>query len=167
MKSYKENGLFVFFTGLIIAIGRLLFSNESAEEILIFMAIINYIALGLVLLFLHIKILNKCNTKLTDSGFVTKQKKRRNFYFNFFSIILLLIYLYMGIIYIKYIKTTASNDAISIVALSISIASNNLEILSTKIYYQLIMLLVSFIEKIEQKYDNYKQKKREKREKKD
>lgn len=165
MKSYNETGLFIFFTGLIIAIGRLLFSNTSEEEILILMAVINYIALGFVLLFLHIAILNNCKEKLNRCGFETKQKKSRQFLFNLFSVVLLFLYLIMGTLYVVYIKTTAINDAISIIALSISIASYNFEKILTKVQYKLVNSICSFFENVKRKVVNElsKHKKQEKK----
>lgn len=148
MKSHKEYGLFILFTGLIVALGRLLFPEENEKDILIFMALVNYIALGFVFLFLHISILCDCKEKINNSGIDTKKKKIKKILLDIFSFIYLLIYLIVGLYYILEFKTGARNDAISIIALVISIASSNLEIFFTNIHYKTINTIILMFEKI-------------------
>ena len=139
--------MFIVVVGFIIAIGRLILgsiSNISDDVILLIMAIVNYIALGFVLLFLHNDIVTICYTKITEAGIDTAKKKKRRFITNTFSGIYLCIYCVVGILYLFLLKTSDMNDAISILALAISIATTELGIKIGNLHYKLIIKLSNF-----------------------
>ncbi len=139
--------MFIVVIGFIIAIGRLILgsiSNISDDAILLIMAIVNYIALGFVLLFLHNDIVTICYDNITKAGIDTAKKKRRKAITNVFSGIFLCIYFVGGILYLLFYKTSDMNDAISILALAISIATTGLSIKIGNLYYKLIIKLSGF-----------------------
>lgn len=143
----KKNPIFIITTGFIIAIGRLSISNigNSKGVILIVMAIVNYVALGFVLLFLCLDIDNYCCDKIDNAGIETKIKRarkgKRNFISSIVRILLLLLYLIIGYLYVDKFRSENINDIISIVALSISIASNGLVGELGNLYYKLVINL--------------------------
>lgn len=135
----RDNGIFIVLTGIIIACGRILFDEKQADDILIVMAIINYVALGFVLLFLHIKILDNCYSRIVSAGVDTNEKKSRKKVLNICSFIFFLIYLLAGSLYITVFKSAKFNDAISIFALALSIATDNITIGLSDSFYRLIV----------------------------
>lgn len=129
--SNNKNSMFIVFTGLIIAVGRFLLGGidviaNDDQHILIVMALVNYIALGFVLLLLYNDFCKKCKEKINSFGIETSVKKKCNNVFFIFSAVLLSVYLIFGILYMVILKTADLNDAISILALALSIATNGL-----------------------------------------
>lgn len=99
----QKNSMFVVVIGLIIAIGRLVLGNINNipdEAILLIMAIVNYIALGFVLLFLHNDIIKICGNNIEKAGIDTAKKKKRKSIINVFSSVFLCIYAFIGILYL-------------------------------------------------------------------
>ena len=145
----KKNPLFIIITGVIIAIGRLYLgsNNIPKEAILIVMAIVNYVALGFVILFLSLDVDKYCYDKIDKAGIGTKEKskrkEKRKFISSILSGILLLLYLGFGYFYISKLKSENMNDFISIIALSISIAANGLVSKLGVLYYDSIIKLLS------------------------
>lgn len=122
---------FIIVIGLIISIGRVILGNMNIGDakdsvILIVMAIVNYVALGFVLLFLYNGFYNCFNFYLNKSGLTTKQKKNSCSISHIISFVLLIVYCFLGYIYITEYYNSNMNDAISIFALSISIANDGL-----------------------------------------
>lgn len=129
--EFKEHPMFVVFTGLIIALGRILIGSVGAGKIkeyivLIIMAIINYVALGIVILVIHSGSQMFCKKKIRDSGIDTSEKKKKSRRLEGISAGIILAYLIIGYIYLGYLRTADLNDAISIIALALSIATNDL-----------------------------------------
>lgn len=143
----QKNPMFVVVVGFIIAIGRLVFgkiNNIPEDAILLIMAIVNYVALGFVLLFLHNDIVKVCGNNITKAGIDTARKKKGKAIINIFGCVFLCIYTGVGILYLLFCKTSDMNDAISIIALSISIAATGLSDRIGNTYYRLIIKLTKF-----------------------
>lgn len=141
MKSHGNAG-FVVFTGFIIAFSRLVLGNIqsiSDEVILIVMALVNYIAFGFVLLFLHNDVNYICLNSINNSGILTDEKIKAKSLMKIISGILLIVYLIIGILYIAFFKSSNWNDAISIIALTFSIASSGLANTYSSWYYNFLV----------------------------
>lgn len=145
----KNNSMFIIVTGTIISSGRLMlgYIENNDEAILIVMALVNYIALAFVLLFINNDIANYCQEKINKAGIDTAQKKERKLVLYSLSTIYLCIYLIIGMLYIIYWKSNDLNDAISIIALALSIATNDLVISFSPLYYKCIINLLSIFKK--------------------
>lgn len=138
----NRTSLFIVWTGLIIAVGRVLLGSDAitgdGQNLLIIMAIVNYVAFGFVLLFLYNGFADTCKQKVIQSGLETKIKKKCGWVMNIISGSMVLLYGLVGIMYTLFWKSADLNDAISIFALAISIATNGLvEDYSIK-YYELV-----------------------------
>lgn len=139
-----RNSVFIIFTGVLIAITRFILGKIDDipdSVLLLIMALINYVAFGFVLLFLYRDIIQRCRISLQNAGIITAQKKKANIIVSFLSSILSLLYLCMGMLYIIYLKSSDLNDAISIIALAISIASSGLTEICSQLFYKLIIKL--------------------------
>ena len=145
MNDFKSgNSIFIVFTGVIIAFGRYLLGEidtklGDGQHILIVMAVVNYIALGLVLLFLHNDFCRVCKSKISSSGMDTNLKKKCHYVVLIISSLLSLVYLVFGILYIIEFKTSNFNDVISIIALTVSIAASGLVEDCKDGYYRLVL----------------------------
>lgn len=141
----KNNSIFVVITGLILGICRIVLGKIDiyGQSTLLVMAVVNYIAFGCVILFLCNDVVKFCDQKIKNSGIDTSIKQKRKsvkqVIFFYRKVILLLLYFLFGIIYIKDLKSNDYNDALSIVALIISISSNGLVDIIGEHYYQLII----------------------------
>lgn len=130
-----KKSIFIVCTGIIISVGRCLIGVKNVgveimsineEHILIFMAIINYVAFGVVILFLLNDLKKDCALRIDKAGLDTNKKTNCKKTMKFHSMIFMILYLGIGITYIILWKSSECNDIISILALSISIASNGL-----------------------------------------
>ncbi|MBD5395900.1 MAG: hypothetical protein HDR71_16935 [Lachnospiraceae bacterium] len=142
----RKNSMFIVIIGFIIAVSRLLLGNLKLKYyrelvVLIIMAAVNYVALGFVFLFLNNDLCNYCELKINNPGLDTKQRKTRKKALHILSGILLFIYFVLGLLYVVFAKSANLNDAISIVALSISIAANGLVDEFGESYYKFIIFL--------------------------
>lgn len=144
----KEKGIFIIFTGILIAITRTFLNEENQDDILVIMAVINYVALGFVFLFLQIKVMNNIKDNIKNSGINTTNKEIRKSIGNIGSSILLFAYFIFGYVYIGELKSAEYNDALSIFALSLSIASENLEDTLSKLFYKFIVMFSNIVYKI-------------------
>lgn len=140
----NRNSMFIVVTGFIISLSRFLFgtiesSLNNDEYILIIMAVVNYVALGFVLLFLYNAFCQECKNKISSSGLDTTLKRKCNKLIFIISFILLILYLIVGILYMTIYKTSDLNDAISIIALAISIATNGLVDDYGHDYYKIVL----------------------------
>ena len=139
--EFKKRPMFIVITGIIIAVARYLFRyiDDSSKElaILIIMASVNFVALAIVLFFIDSEAQNICKNKINNSGIDTKNKKQRLRKLNVISIVLMILYLTSGIFYMVKFKTTDWNDVISIIALSLSIATNDTAVLLGKAYWKI------------------------------
>lgn len=141
MKSQGNAG-FVAITGIIIAFCRLILGNIASitdDVILAVMALVNYVALGFVLLFLHNDIISTCLINIDSSGISTKEKTRAKGFIKIVSVVFLIAYLVIGIIYTAFSKSSNWNDAISIFALALSIASSGLAKTYSSWYYKFLI----------------------------
>ncbi len=142
----SKNSMFIIITGIILAVGR--YSTDKVLEdtvnqnyILIMMAIINFVALGFVLLILCNGLSKDCCSRIEKAGIFTDQKKKCKRILTGIACILLLIYLVLGVIYIKDLRSSAMNDIFSIIALSISIANDRFIQDYGSLLYKLILKL--------------------------
>lgn len=141
----QNNSPFIIVIGIIIAVGRFLLGTIKRvpqNVILIVMALVNYIALSFVLLYLWNSIKDKCDCKINAAGIMTAEKEKAKLNMHIISEILLFICLIVGLIYINFFLSNTMNDVISIVALIISIASNDLEEIISARYYRILLKLV-------------------------
>lgn len=131
----KSKPLFIVAVGLLLALGRYLLDSISLESvndefILLIMAIINYIAFSVVILFLGIGVSNKCSVDINETGVSTQIKKQRikilNIVLTIACISLMIIFIWVGFEYLMQWKSAAWNDMLAIVALAISIANDGL-----------------------------------------
>ena len=138
---YKQkNPGFIICTGIIIAIGRFLLGlNDPSNNTLLVMAIVNYVAFGFVILFLYNDLERRCLEKITKAGTDTNTKHNRRLVTKIVSLVLLVIYLIFGGYYLIKLKSNSLNDVISIVALSISIAANDLVEKYSDTYFNFIV----------------------------
>ena len=146
-KRIGLNSIFIIFTGLLIAIGRLSLGtlvSETDISILLVMAIVNYVAFGFVLLFIGKDINRLCLEKINKAGLETSQKRNRRKIIIFLSIIYLILYFICGTSYILYLRSTSMNDAISIIALAVSIASDGITNSFSPVYYNFITKVESW-----------------------
>lgn len=155
---HKENGTFIIIIGILVSLGRILLKDATEDNILIIMAIINYVAFGFVYLFLHVKLIDKCKKQINNSGIDTIKKTLRKAVLSIFSFLSLLIYMVFGILYISKYKSDFANDAISIFALSLSIATDNLLEGYGYLYCKVIIKISNYFEGL--KNDNRKLKKK-------
>ena len=142
----QNNSMFIIITGVIIAASRLMLgcikdSTQKDQAVLIVMAVVNYIALAFVLLFINNDVISYCKEKIDKAGLDTNIKKNRKKIINTLSTIYLCIYFIVGILYIVYLKSSDLNDAISIIALVFSIATNGLVNDFSPLYYKFIVNL--------------------------
>lgn len=150
MNNYNnKNSMFIVATGIILSIGRFLLgmidkASEDSKAILVVMALVNYIALGVVFLFLYNEFYKKCRNKIDSSGVTTSIKKKSKKVITIFSAILTIVYLLVGIIYVAWLKTSDLNDVISILALSVSIATNGLIDNYGDDFYKLVLRITKF-----------------------
>ncbi|MCR2050646.1 hypothetical protein NSB25_25775 [Acetatifactor muris] len=137
-----RNSVFIVFTGFLISITRLIIGkieNIPDEIILHVMALINYIAFGFVLLFLYQDIMHQYYISLQKAALMTAQKKKANIIITLLSSILSLLYFFVGLIYIIFLRSIDLNDAIAIIALAISIASSGLTEMCSPIFFKIII----------------------------
>lgn len=152
MNSKKNrNSMFIVFTGIIISISRYILGTVKTSKnddlhILIIMAVVNYVALGFVIIFLYNDFCKNCKGKISSCGLGTNFKRKCNRIVFVFSSVLLFIYLLFGILYITLFKTSDLNDVISIIALAISIASNGLVEDYSDGYYRLVIKVAKWFE---------------------
>ena len=144
--------MFIIITGIIIASSRLMLgyiesSTQKDEAVLIIMAVVNYIALAFVILFLNNDLISYCKEKINKAGIDTNEKKKRKGIIYILSAIYLFIYFILGMLYIVYLKTNDLNDAISIIALTFSIATNGLKDDLSPLYYKFISNLSLMLKK--------------------
>lgn len=145
--SKSSHSLFIVFTGIIISIGRVVIefipskddNTQGADYILATMAMINFIALGLVIYFLFRDLTNIVISRISQSGISTDEKRKRRKYIKIPLFIFLFIYLIFGIIYITILRSSLLNDVMSILALALSIASNGIIDEYGDTYYKLII----------------------------
>ncbi|MEY8265143.1 hypothetical protein AALA79_02000 [Lachnospiraceae bacterium 64-25] len=148
----QNNSIFIIATGILIAISRLMLGNienslQKDQAVLIVMALVNYIALAFVLLFICKDLNDYCDEKINKAGISTDQKKNRKRTSLILSAIYLCVYLIVGMLYIIYFKSSDLNDAISIIALAFSIATNGLIDDFSPSYYKFIVKLSSIFTK--------------------
>ncbi len=148
----QSNAMFIIVTGVIIGIGRLMLgcignSTQKDEAILIVMAIVNYIALAFVLLFVNKDLNSYCDQMIDKAGLDTGKKRNRKRAIHILSAIYLCIYLVVGMLYIVFFKSNDRNDTISIIALAISIATNSLKEDFSPLYYKFIVKVSSLFKK--------------------
>ncbi len=143
----RTSGIFIIITGILIAIGRILLNDNNSLDLLTVMAIINFIALGFVFLFLVNNLVYNCKRRIDNSGLDSKEKRSRLSMLNFISLIFLTLYLILGILYITKFKANKYNDAISIFALALSIATDNIVDGFTTSIYNMTKKLSSFLKK--------------------
>lgn len=121
----------------------MLLSSDNIQNkdfvVLILMAAVNYIAIAIVLLVIFNSAINNCKNKIDKSGIETVKKRQSKRELTITSYILTAVYLILGIVYMLWLKTSDLNDAISIVALSISIATDELSVLFENMFYKIIM----------------------------
>lgn len=144
--EFKKHPMFIVYTGIIIGFGRYLMRYINDKDIynyvnLIFMAIVNYVAIGLIFLFIHSNAQIKFETRIKNTGLATAEKKKRLLVFNILSTIVIGLYLLLGIIYVVKIKTSDLNDVISIIALSMSICTNDLSDLAYEKYWKICSMI--------------------------
>lgn len=144
----NNNSIFIVISGIIISVSRIILGkieNAPAKDlaILIIMAVINCVAFGFVILLLFNDLNEYVNEKLTKSGMETSKKKRCKILMYIISFIFLSLYLIFGILYLLYFKSNNLNDAFSILALAISIATNGLVNGFKLTYYNIIIKLSS------------------------
>lgn len=144
--------MFIIITGILIAVGRLILgrienSSQKDQAVLIVMALVNYIALAFVFMFMCKDLNDYCNEKIDKAGIDTDQKRYRKRIAFILSVIYLCIYLIMGLLYILFFKSGDLNDAISIIALALSIATNGLRDAFGPFYYKFIIKLSSVFKK--------------------
>ena len=142
--EFKKHPMFIVCTGLIIAIGRYLMHNIDNKDTydfvnLIFMSIVNYVAIGMIILFIHSDAQMSFEKRIKESGINTSEKKKRINIIKIFSEIIIVLYLFFGILYVLKFKTTDLNDAISIVALSMSICTNDLSDSLAEKYWEIFL----------------------------
>lgn len=140
--EFKKHPMFIVYTGIIIGIGRYLMRYINDKNIydyvnLIFMAIVNYVAIGLIFLFIHSNAQIKFENRINKSGMATLEKKKRLSTFNTLSTVVIGLYLLLGIIYVVKFKTPDLNDVISIIALSMSICTTDLSDLAYEKYWKI------------------------------
>lgn len=136
----KNNGSYIISTGMLVGIARLLLSTiEDSSVILIFMAAVNYIALFLVINDIRHNVVSYCTEKINLSGCDTETKKLLKTKLKLPVCVFIGVYLILGVLYIKYLKTTDLNDFISIIALSLSIATAELTDSIQKKCYKLLI----------------------------
>lgn len=140
--EFKKHPMFIVYTGIIIGIGRYLMRYISNQDIydyvnLIFMAIVNYVAIGLIFLFIHSNAQIKFENRINKVGISTSEKKKRLSTFNTLSVTVIGLYLFLGVIYVIKFKTSDLNDVISIIALSMSICTNDLSDLAYEKYWKI------------------------------
>lgn len=136
----KNNGSYIISTGILVGISRLLLSTiEDSNVILIFMAAVNYIALFLVINDIRHNVVSYCIDRINSSGCDTENKKLLKTKLQLPVCIFIGIYLILGVLYIKCFKTTDLNDFISIIALSLSIATVELTDSIQKKCYKLLI----------------------------
>lgn len=124
-----QNSIFIIIVGIIICIGRfglgqISFQFINNEFILVIMAIINYVALGFVLVFLIDDLKNDCQDRISNAGLTTDIKKKCVRILKMHKGIFLCIYFLFGIFYMLELKSSEWNDVLSIFALAVSIANN-------------------------------------------
>ena len=146
----QNNSMFIIITGVIIAASRLMLgcikdSTQKDQAVLIVMAVVNYIALGVVLLFLYNELYKRCKNKITFAGLNTAIKKKCNNVMSVISMFLLVMYLLIGTLYMIVLKTSDLNDVISILALAISIATNGLIDDYSNEFYKMILKIAKHI----------------------
>lgn len=144
----NNNSMFIVISGIIISVSRIILGkieNTPAKDlaILVIMAVINCVAFGFVILLLLNDLNEYVNEKLTKSGMETTKKKRCKRLMYITSFIFLSLYLIFGILYLLYFKSSNLNDAFSILALAISIATNGLVNGFKLTYYNIIIKLSS------------------------
>ena len=149
--SSNKNLMFIVVTGIIIAVSRFLLGKVKNilfikdQYVLIVMAVVNYIALGVVLLFLYNELYKRCKNKITFAGLNTAIKKKCNNVMSVISMFLLVMYLLIGTLYMIVLKTSDLNDVISILALAISIATNGLIDDYSNEFYKMILKIAKHI----------------------
>ncbi len=149
--SSNKNSMFIVVTGIIIAVSRFLLGKVKNilfikdQYVLIVMAVVNYIALGVVLLFLYNELYKRCKNKITSAGLNTAIKKKSNNVMSVISMFLLVVYLLIGTLYMIVLKTSDLNDVISILALAISIATNGLIDDYSNEFYKMILKIAKHI----------------------
>lgn len=127
----SNNSMFIIITGILLAVGRysidkVFDDTVNQNYILIIMAILNFVALGFVLLILCNGLSKDCFNRIEKAGIFTDKRKKCKKILNGISLCLSLIYLVFGVIYIKNLRSSAWNDIFSIIALSISIANDGI-----------------------------------------
>lgn len=134
----QQSSIFIVTIGIIVSIGRYILEDVNADSIVIFMAIVNIIALGIVVLFAIHNTFVICQRKIQCAGIHTNDKKNRTKYTECLLIVVLLLYAVFGIVWMNNCISGKTNDILSIVTLALSIAGDGVAELMARIIYYLV-----------------------------
>lgn len=128
-KEKVINSVFILAVGCLIGLGRIILgyiAKDNEQAITFVMAIVNYVALGFVLLFLYNGFTNDFNGRIEKAGLNSAVKKRRKGMKHIIDLILVGVYFVGGMLYIGKLYNADGNDVLSIIALAISIGNDGL-----------------------------------------
>ncbi len=130
------NSPFLLFVGLLACVVRFFIADIADEKLLIIMAMINIVAFDYVILILFQDAKKIVIDKMNKSQITEKMKKDNNkklniFYFAFY----IFIFVVVGFVYVFFLRSSALNDSISIMALVISISSDKLSSMLGNVFY--------------------------------
>ena len=137
-KNQQHNSLLTLTIGIMVAVGRAYLSDNTPDDLTTIMSIVNIVAFGFVITLMLNDIYNAVNIRISDSGKSTKSKQKLKFLLEVFFLCTFTLFSIIGINYIINHRNTTSNDIISIIALSFSIANDGFVQLVENPLYKLI-----------------------------
>lgn len=154
--NQKHNSLLTIVIGIIVAIGRIKLNEQNESDIVIIMAVVNVVALSFVLIILFNDIYNSVHKNILDFGTSNSNIKIMKIILEILFILLLCIFGLLGAKYVIEFRNATYNDAMSIIALAISIANDGFVQCVNDPFYRFICELSKFINNIPIFYNCFK-----------
>lgn len=124
LSSKKHYSLLTIVIGAIVAIGRIKLNSNNDEDITTIMSVVNVVAFGFVLILLCNDVYDLVKQKISSSGVSTTNKRNMKIILEILFLLFLGMFTFYGVKYVIEYKCATYNDAISILALAISIAND-------------------------------------------
>lgn len=151
----KHNALLTIVIGIIVAIGRIRLIERNQNDITTIMSVVNVVAFGFVFIILCNDIYNKVNHRIINSGIDTSRKKEMKI---IVEVLFLLFFGSFSIIAIEYVikfKTATYNDAISIIALALSIANDGFVDCIESPTYKIVSLINKSVRSLQKLFKHF------------
>lgn len=155
-KYQGHNSLLTIVVGIIVAIGRIKLEEKNTDDLIIIMSVVNTVAFGFVIVLILNDIYNSVKLRITNSGVSTATKKINKRILEILFLSFFAFFAYLGIYYVTTFKSAKYNDAMSIIALAFSIATDGFVNLVSTPTYRFVLFINKSYEKINNKFKSGK-----------